>query len=34
MDAMMDQQDKIDKAERIRKAMELAAMSKRSEKMK
>ena len=34
MDAMMDQQDKIDKAERIKKALEVAAMSKRSEKMK
>ena len=34
IDAMMDQQDKLDKAERIRKALELAAISKRSEKMK
>src|SRR5262245_19130318 len=34
MDAMMDQQDKIDKAERVRKALELAAISRRAEKMK
>jgi len=34
IDAMMDQQDKIDRAERIKKALEVAAMSQRSERMK